>query len=188
MQIAISNELLLVIVLALILVLVLVFLIPAARNKRDNGDHDDGPIVQDYSDQGIKVTLGWQGFQARILRIPYPPPDEMPKIKVADQPWPRVVRLNVAVARQDTPDILVTHFDPKLVVEMTYSAEDLRIAQEYKLDYPVFGFWDGCAWVLFTAEKHGLTYHPAASPTNEVAGYAQVSLSEWSDPAIGHGP
>ena len=187
MQIAISIELLLVIALALVLTVVLVALIPAARGKH-HGPHDGEPIVVEFPDKHVSVTVPWQGYALRVLRIPYPPLSEMPQIKVADQPWPREVLLNVVVARQDNPDLLVTQFEPRLTLKVAYSAEDLRRAREFKLEHPVFGFWDGCQWVLFTPEKHVLSYEPSLNPTSEIAGHAIVELAAWKDPSIGHGP
>jgi hypothetical protein len=96
--------------------------------------------------------------------------------------------LNVVVARHDEPDALVTRYDPALELRIAYSAEDLARAKEFKLDNPVFGFWDGCQWVLFTNKKHDLSYEPSPAPTDEVAGYAIVHLTAWNDPAIGAGP
>jgi hypothetical protein len=187
MQIAVSNELLLVFALALVLTVLLVFLIPAARSRRGSS-HGDGPVEEEFADKHVQVTLPWQGYAARVLRLPYPPLDEMPPIEVGGQPWPRSVLLNVVVARQDNPDALVTQFNPPLVLKMAYSTEDLERAKEFKLDYPVFGFWDGCQWVLFTREKHNLSYEPSPDPTLEIAGYASVELAAWNDPAIAKGP
>ena len=187
MQIAISNELLFVFALALILIIVLVALIPAAREKR-GAAHEGEPIVETFPDKHVQVTVPWQGYAVNVLRLPYAPPSEMPPIEVAGQPWPRRVLLNVVVARQDDPDALVTQFDPALTLKMAYSDEDLARAKEFKLDYPAVGFWDGCKWVLFTSEKHGLYYEPEPNPTADVAGYATVQLTGWNDPAVAMGP
>jgi hypothetical protein len=187
MQVAMSNELLLVFALAVVLILVLAFLIPAARGKRDIV-HDGEPVVEEFSDKHVLVTVPWQGYAVKVLRLPYPPLSEMPPIKVADQPWPRRVLLNVVVGRQDNPDALVTQFEPRLTLKMAYSSEDLEHAKQFKLEHPIFGFWDGCQWVLFTEKKHKLSYEPSANPTPEIAGYAIVQLAAWSDPSIANGP
>ena len=187
MQIAISNELLLVIALALVLIAVLVFLIPAARGKHDT-PREGEPTDVEFPDKHVHVSVPWQGYAIRVLRIPYPPLSELPQIEVAGQPWPYGGLLNVVVARYDDSDALVTQFNPPLTLRMAYSQESLERAKEFKLDYPVFGFWDGCQWVLFTKEKHSLSYEPSPNPTSDVAGYATVELSAWSDPFIGHGP
>ncbi len=187
MQLVISNELLLILALALVLILVLVFMMPAARGKHDT-PHDGEPISAEFPDKHVHITVPWQGYAVNILRVPYPPLSELPQIKVADRPWPRRGLLNVVVARQDEPDTLVTQYNPPLALKMAYSTEDLEHAKEAGLDHPVFGFWDGCQWVLFTAEKHRLSYDPSADPTVEVAGYATVELAAWNDPAIGNGP
>jgi hypothetical protein len=187
MQLAISNELLLIFAVALVLILLLIFLIPAARSK-DHEPHEGDPVVEDFADKHVQVTVPWQGYLVKVLRLPYPPLSEMPPIEVAGQPWPHHVLLNVVVARHDNPDALVIQFNPALTLRMAYSMEDLERARGFKLDYPVFGFWDGCKWVLFTKEKHGLSYEPNASPTPEVAGYAVVRLTAWNDPSIAGGP
>jgi hypothetical protein len=136
----------------------------------------------------VQVSVPWQGYAVQVLRIPYQSLDELPQIKVADQPWPHRALLNVVVARHDDTDILVTQFEPRLTLKMAYSAEDLQRAREFKLDFPVFGFWDGCQWVLFTLEKHKLAYEENPNPTSEVAGYATVELAAWNDPSIANGP
>jgi hypothetical protein len=187
MQIAISNELLLVIALALVLTIVLVSLIPAARGKHVT-PHEGEPVVVEFPDKHVHVSVPWQGYAVNVLRIPYPPLSDMPPIEVAGQPWPHLGLLNVVVARQDDPDALVTQFDPPFTLRMAYSAEDLSRAREFKLEHPIFGFWDGCKWVLFTGEKHKLSYEDNPNPTPEVAGYAVVQLTAWNDPFIGKGP
>ncbi len=187
MQIAVSNELLFIFVLALVLILLLIFLIPAARGKHHE-PHEGQAVVEDFPDKHVQVTVPWQGYGIKVLRLPYPPLSEMPPIEVAGQPWPRLVVLNVVVARQDDPDALVIAFNPALTLRMAYSLEDLQRAKEFKLEYPVFGFWDGCKWVLFTREKHALSYEPSQNPTTEIAGYAIVQLTAWNDPSIGKGP
>ena len=187
MQLVISNELLLIFALALVLILVLIFLIPAARGK-PNPPHNGDPVDEEYPDKHVHVTVPWQGYAVKVLRIPYAPLSEMPPIEVAGRPWPHRVLLNVVVARYDDPDALVTQFNPPFTLRMAYSAEDLDRAKQADLQYPVYGFWDGCRWVLFTKEKHNLSYEPSPNPTTEVAGYAIVTLAAWNDPSIGHGP
>jgi hypothetical protein len=200
MQVAISNELLVVLALALVLVLLLVFLIPAAGRKRHIDPTNDGePLVEEYPDKQVQVTVPWQGYTVKVLRIPSPPLSEMPPIKVAEKyDWPHHVWLNVVVAREDNPDALVTQFAPRLKLRIGYSAEDQDRARAAGLEHPIFGFWDGCQWVLFTKEKHDLSYElpadnsnshePNASATEQVVGYAVVQLAAWSDPSIGGGP
>lgn len=187
MQIAISNELLFIIAVALVLVVVLVALIPAARGRR-TAPHEGEPTTGEFPDKHVQVNVPWQGFAVTIVRIPYQPLAELPRIEVAGQPWPSRGLLNVVVTRADDPDVLVTQFEPQLTLKMAYSAEDLSRAQEFKLEHPVFGFWDGCQWVLFTAQKHKLTYEENPNPTREIAGYATVELAAWADPFIGAGP
>ncbi len=187
MQLVISNELLLIFALALVLVLVLVFLIPAARGKHDT-PHDGEPTDADFPDKQVHVTVPWQGYAVKVLRLPYAPLSETPVIEVAGRPWPHAILLNVVVARYDDQDALVTHFNPPFTLRMAYSAEDLERAKQAALEFPVFGFWDGCRWVLFTKEKHNLSYEPNPTPTPEIAGHAMVELAAWIDPSIGHGP
>jgi hypothetical protein len=200
MQVAISNELLVVLVVALVLSLLLVFLIPAAGRKRQVAPpHEGEPLVEEFSDKQVQVTAPWQGYAVKVLRIPYPPLSEMPPIKVAEKyDWPHHVWLNVVVAREDKPDALVTQFAPKLKLRIGYSAEDQDRARAAGLEHPIFGFWDGCQWVLFTKEKHDLSYEPPtdkpishesnSNPTEQVVGFAVVQLAAWSDPAIAGGP
>ncbi len=197
MQIVISNELLLVIAFALVLIIVLVVLIPAARGK-PAPPHEGEPVVVDFPDKHVHVNVPWQGHAVKVLRLPYPALSEMPQITVHDRPWPHHVVMNVVVARQDDPDTLVTKFEPRLTLKMAYSAEDLRRAKEAGLEQPVFGFWDGCKWVLFTEEKHQLaheqlgsgeiTHQGGPNSTTEIAGHVTVELAAWNDPPIGAGP
>ncbi len=203
MQIVISNELLLVIAFALVLIIILVVLIPAARGK-PAPSHEGEPIVVEFSDKHVQATVPWQGYAVKVLRIPYPTLAEMPPIKLAEKhDWPHHVWLNVVVAREDNPDTLVTKFDPKLELRIGYSAEDLARARAAGFEQPVFGFWDGCQWVLFTKEKHSLSYespsdqstsHPPVShesnsnSAEQIVGHVVVQLSAWSDPSIAGGP
>lgn len=187
MQITISNELLLVIALALVLIVVLIALIPAARGKHTS-PHEGEPIVVEFPDKHVRVSVPWQGYAVTVVRIPYPPLSELPQIEVAGQPWPHRGLLNVVIAREDDPDALVTQFEPRLTLKMAYSAEDLERAKDFQLEHPIFGFWDGCQWVLFTEEKHRLSYEDNPNPTVEIAGYATVELAAWNDPYIARGP
>jgi hypothetical protein len=187
MQITVSNELLFIIAVALVLIVVLVALIPAARGKHI--EHHEGELtVNEFPDKHLQVKVPWQGYAINVIRIPFQPLTELPQIEVAGRPWPYRGLLNIVVARADDPDILVTQFEPRLTLKMAYSVEDLSRAKEFKLEHPIFGFWDGCQWVLFTKEKHNLTYEENPNPTREVAGYATVELTAWADPHIAAGP
>jgi hypothetical protein len=200
MQVAISNELLVVLALALVLILLLVFLIPAAGKKRQVAPTNDGePLVEKFPDKNVQVTVPWQGYAVKVLRIPFPPLSEMPPIKVAEKHnWPHHVWLNVVVAREDEPDALATQFAPKLELRIGYTAEDQARAKAAGFENPIFGFWDGCQWVLFTKEKHELLYEPLkdkstshepnVNAAEQVVGFAVVQLAAWSDPAIAGGP
>ncbi len=173
-----------VLVLLLIPVILLVFaLIVNPTPKRDGGDPTQ-PIVKQYEDKNVTVTVKYQGFAVDVLRLPSPPLDEMKSD--SDEFAAHRVLLNVAVARRDNPDLLVTKYSTPIEVRAGYTAVDLRRATEQKLDRPQFGFWDGGRWVLFTEKKHQLRYEPADRA--DLAGYAVVTLSQWSDPAIAFGP
>ena len=84
MQVAISNELLFILALALVLIVLLVFLIPAARGKHHE-PHEGDPVVEDFADKHVQVTVPWQGYAVKVLRLPYPPLSEMPPIEVSGQ-------------------------------------------------------------------------------------------------------
>jgi hypothetical protein len=181
-----SNELLLILVVALILAAMLIFIIPRSDKPGEEKTVTTETTVQEYPDKQVKVSIDPQGFPVRVLRLPYAPDEEMRSEQ--DEFHPTTILLNVVVARQDNPDLLVTQFDPPLTLEMTYSPEVLNRARELDLKYPVYGFWDGCKWVRFVPEKHRLDYQEEAHPTEQVAGRAIVQLSKWSDPALGRIP
>jgi hypothetical protein len=173
-----------VLVLLLIPVILLVFaLIVNPPPKRDDTDPTQ-PIVKQYEDKNVTVTVKYQGFAVDVLRLPSPPLEEMKS--ESDEFAPRRVLLNVVVARRDNPDLLVTKFSTPIEVRAGYTAVDLRHAKEKELDHPQFGFWDGCRWVLFTEKKHQLRYEPADRA--DLAGYAVVTLNQWADPALAVGP
>jgi hypothetical protein len=181
-----GNELLALMAAALVLTVLAVWLIAAARADHESGTDLKGTLVETYPDKGVQVTVDWQGYEVKVLRLPQAALEEMQSVD--DEFKPRRLLLNVVVARADDADRLVTRFDPPLQLEIAYSLEDGDIARKRNLDYPQLGFWDGCKWVLFRAEKHGLKYMAAEKPTAEVAGHAHVTLHEWSDPSIGAGP
>ncbi len=173
-----------VLVLLLIPVILLVFaLIVNPRPKRDDTDPTQ-PIVKQFEDKNTTVTVKYQGFVVDVLRLPSPPLEELKSD--TDEFTPRRVLLNVAVARRDNPDLLVTKFTVPIEVRAGYTAADLKHAKDKDLNYPQFGFWDGCHWVLFTEKKHQLRYEPPDQAN--LAGYAVVTLGEWSDPPFGYGP
>jgi len=181
-----GNELLLLIVLALVLTVVAVWLIMAVRADHDRRRNMNEPLIQSYPDKGVKVTVGWQGYEVNVLRLPQATLEEMQSPD--DEFKPRRLLLNVVVARADDADRLVSKFDPPLQLEIAYSQEDLDIALKRDLKHPQLGFWDGCKWVLFREEKHSLKHVTADKPTEQAVGYALVTLSEWADPCIGAGP
>jgi hypothetical protein len=182
----VGNELLLLIVLALVLTVVAVWLISAVRADHDRRRDMQGTLIESYPDKGVKVTVDWQGYEVKVLRLPQATLEEMQSPD--DEFKPRRLLLNVVVAHADDADRLVTKFDPPLQLEIAYSQEDLDIALKHDLKYPQLGFWDGCKWVLFREEKHSLKHVAAEKPTEQTVGYALVTLSEWSDPSIGAGP
>ncbi len=177
-----------VLVLLLIPVILLVFaLIVNPKPKRDEGDPTQ-PIVKQYDDKNVTVTVRYQGFAVEVLRLPSPPLDEM---KAApglprDEFEARRPLLNVVVAQRDNPDLLVTKYNPAIEIRVGYTEVDQRHATAKNMKYPQLGFWDGCHWILFTEEKHKLRYEP--SDRQDLAGYIAVSLSQWSDPPMALGP
>jgi len=176
-----SNELLVILVVALLLVVILVALIPRS-DKRQSSD----PIIEEFPKEQVKVTLPLQRFPVRVLRIPYAPPEEMRSEN--DEFNPTTILLNVVIARTDEPDLLLTNFAPPLQLDLAFSKAVLAEANKLGLKYPEYGFWDGCKWVKFTAEKHQLEYPDEPHPTDQVAGHVRVTLSQWSDPAMGRVP
>jgi hypothetical protein len=177
-----------VLVLMLIPVILLVFaLIVNPRPKRDDTDPTQ-PIVKQYEDKNTTVTVKYQGFALDVLRLPSPPMEELhSKAESLPDEFPaRRGVINVVVARRDNPDLLVTKVNPPLELRVGYTAADLKHAQDQGRKYPLFGYWDGCHWVLFTEQKHQLRYEP--SDRADLAGYAVVSLDVWSDPRLAYGP
>ncbi len=169
------------------LVLLLITLVVMSRSTNQIGvSLPNGPATIDYADKGVKVNVPWQGFPVQIQRVPAAPLAEIRSL--TDEFTPAEILLNVIVGRYDNFDSLVTHYSPRLELHMAFSQAALDRAKKQDLPYPYFGFWDGCKWVRFTEKKHNLKYELAERPTQQVAGYASVALSEWSDPMIGAGP
>jgi len=177
-----------VLVLMIIPVILLVFAVIVNPPKKDKEPDPTQPIIVHYDDKNVTVTVKPQGFGVQVLRLPSPPLEELHSAQDAlrDEFTPHRVLLNVVVARRDNPDLLVTKFTSPVEIRAGYTAVDLRRAKEAKLNQPLFGFWDGCRWILFTEKKHQLRYEP--SDRADLAGYAAVTLSEWADPALGFGP
>ncbi len=175
------------IIFAIVFVLLLIALFLMGRSTGQIGiSLPNGPAEIDYADKGVKVNVPWQGFTVQIRRIPSATLNEIRSN--ADEFTPAEILLNVIVGRFDQPDSLVIHYNPRLELRMAFSPAALERAKKQNLPYPNFGFWDGCKWVLFTEKKHDLKYELAEKPTPQIAGYATVALSEWSDPTIGRGP
>ncbi len=178
------------IVLVLMLIPVILLIFAVIVNPKPKSDDSDPtqPIVKNFEDKNVTVTVKYQGFGVQVLRLPSPPLEEMRSTVEAlrDEFTPRRVLLNVVVARRDNPDLLVTKFSTPIEIRAGYTTVDLRHAKDNNLDHPQFGFWDGCRWILFTEKKHQLRYEP--SDRADLAGYAVVSLREWADPMLGMGP
>jgi hypothetical protein len=181
-----SNELLVILVVALLLVVILVALIPRSDKQQDNHVAPSNSVIEEFPEEQVTVTLPPQHFPARVLRLPYAPPEEMRSDR--DEFNPTTILLNVVVALTDKPDLLLTSFDPPLQLDLAFSKAVLAEANKLGMKYPKYGFWDGCKWVAFTAEKHQLEYPDEPHPTDQVAGRARVTLSQWSDPAMGRVP
>jgi hypothetical protein len=181
-----SNELVVVGAVALVLIVLLVSLIPRSDKRPKSEPPLLDPLVQDFTDKQIKVTLQPQRFPVKVVRLPYAPPEEMHSAN--DEFTPHTILLNVVVTREDDPDLLLTTFDPPLQIELTYSQAVLQQARQMDRQYPQYGFWDGCKWVKFSAEKHQLQYEDDPHPTEQSAGKARVTLTQWNDPVIGRDP
>jgi hypothetical protein len=176
-----------VLVLLLIPVILLVFAVIVNPPPKHAGDPTQ-PIIKEYGDKNVTVTVKYQGYAVDVLRLPSPPLEELHASTdgLPDEFTPHRVLLNVVVARQDNPDLLVTKFSTPIEIRAGYTAVDLRRAKEKDFSQPQFGFWDGCHWILFTEKKHQLRYE--LSDRADLAGYAVVTLSVWSDPLLGYGP
>ena len=143
-----------------------------------------GPIVRKFK-ENVRFIIEWQGYPVSVVRLPYPPLDEMKSDQ--DAFTPRRVLLNPAIVGAKNRELLISEFNPPIELRIAYTFVDLKFAQNQSLEHPQVGFWDGSKWVLFTVEKHDLRWVPARRGT-KIAGYAVVRLSNWSDPAIGMGP
>ena len=181
-----SNSTFLLLAVTLVIVFVAALLL-GRQVRREGVSVPGGPARIHYIDKDVTAGVPWQGFAVQILRIPSSPLEETLGDH-GNEFTPTEILLNVVVARLDDSDKLVTHFDPRFDLQLPFSRASLEKAKKQNLPYPQFGFWDGCKWVLFTEKKHGLKYLSVENPTEQVAGYASVSLSEWSDPMIGRGP
>jgi hypothetical protein len=168
-----------------VLIVVLVFLIPAARGKHDT-PREGEPTDVEFPDKHVHVSVPWQGYAVRVLRIPYPPLSELPQIEVAGQPWPYGGLLNVVVARHDDSDALVTQFNPPLTLRMAYSQESLERAKEF-IGLSVFGFWDGCQWC--SSRKKSTTCRTSPAQIRQATSQVMPSSNyRHGRSFIGHGP
>ena len=176
---------------------------PITRTDERNGLTYTFPIEQ------VAVTIQKQpaGPTPKPLRAPSVDISQL-RAKypgVTDDFTPARFVMNLELVDPDDPSKILTHFDPKVTVEIPYIQQDLDRARKHLIDQAKkkaeaekrantsyeptqaeilaaleLGFWDGTKWIKFTPQKHGYTIGRD--------GKATVTLSEWADPPIGWGP
>ena len=154
------------------------------------------PQVTRFRDTPLTVVIPYQGKSLRAVERPIPsfetlqsPQDEFRPAKPPS--------LNFEVVDAGHSDRTIAEFDPPLILEIEFTEEQVKAAQEaaqagklprsvQQLAMPYWGFWDGSHWVVFTKEKHSLDYTPNGKTKSGVI--STVKLKRWADPPIGWGP
>lgn len=121
-----------------------------------------------FEGEGVKVTVPTQAPPVAVLGQP---PFELRRV---------VIILNVVEAGD--PGKTVTQFNPPIELRVQYTQGDLDFAASKERDLAL-AFWDGGAWVRFTAQKHKFRLESDAT----LGDVGVVEISSWIDPPIGWG-
>ncbi len=157
----------------------------------------------------VTVTVSPQGDKVPfVVERPIPPDADLIGVRNENDFMPQlppIINFDV-VDETNTP---IGTFDPPLKIELEYTAAqltaardlaakinaarqqqsaellDLDVPKAFNIDnpLPLVGFWNGRAWKLFTAEKHGLVYS-----TTDTGGKVTLYVNNWADPPIGWYP
>ena len=168
----------------IIIVLAIVLFILGGSDERTTAEI----ISTDFDTEKIKVTVPWQKRQVQIKKLDLVWPDGR-EDKAAVQTEPRALQphrlvINFEIVERSNPDQLTLNFDPPLTLEVAYTADDWRHAEELKQPLTLF-FWDGKKWSPFTDGKHQLKRIPDA---NGQTGKFIAYVKNWDDRQIGWGP
>lgn len=86
---------------------------------------------------------------------------------------------NIAIEEAASPGNYLTTLPGAIQIKVKYRLSDRQAAGSRPL---VLAFWDGSAWIPFTAAKHNFKLTAYADPNK--GGYATLTLRHWGDPPI----
>ena len=174
----------------------LIALIVGLVTRRARRSRTKTQAERSFLEAGVTVTVQQQSRPVLIVERSMPPLEDLHSDH--DEFTPGQALVNFEVVDAENPEAIVATFDPPITVKFAYSeaavleAQKLTVSankskrQSEAVPMPLFGFWDGTHWVLFTAEKHRLTYTPNELPGT--GGTATVTLYRWADPPTGVWP
>lgn len=117
----------------------------------------------------------------RAVELPLGNPDMNPK--TGDFKPIRAV-LNIGIEVEGRPGEFPDDLDEMVEIKVRYSPAD-KTAADREGKPLALGYWNGTAWIRFTAEKHGFVLEPDAIPQR--GGFGVITISKWGDPPIGWG-
>ncbi len=90
--------------------------------------------------------------------------------------------MDIEVFEEESNQTVTADFDPKLELRVRYNQGDVNAAGGNAANLAL-GFWDGSAWVRFTADKHGFKLESGSGG----GGWGVVELSRFGDPPVAWG-
>lgn len=147
-------------------------------------------LVADFGDEGVTVTVPWQGMQMKVRKLPplqIPDHAKDPNTyarssqsagSISDPPLTgrRVINFEV-VSADDPSETPLPGFTKPIEIRVAYTQQDVDHAKG--VENLALGFWDGRRWMHFTKQKHGF----------ELKGGAGIAhVRRWDDPQIVWGP
>jgi hypothetical protein len=92
--------------------------------------------------------------------------------------------INFVLKESENSGEYITEFNPPIQLQVYFTPADVEFAAVGKTHLG-FAFWDGERWIRFTQEKHDITLTPVEDP--KWAGYAQMLIRNWGEPAVAVG-
>jgi hypothetical protein len=114
----------------------------------------------------------------RPVELPFGNPEMDPK---SGDIRPIRAVMNLGIEIEGRPGEYPDDLQQSVEIRVRYSADDQAAAD--RLNKPlVLAYWDGKAWIRFTAEKHGFRLEPDAVPHK--GGFGVITITRWGDPPI----
>jgi hypothetical protein len=174
----------------------LIALIVGLFTRRVRRSRKKAQTERSFLEAGVTVSVQQQSRPVLIVERSMAPLEDLHSDH--DEFTPGQLLVNFEIVDAENPEAIIATFDPPITVKFAYSEAAVLEAQKLSagakrskpqsetIPMPLFGFWDGTHWVLFTAEKHRLTYTPNELPGT--GGTATVTLYRWADPPTGVWP